>query len=298
MTRKNTKLKYQTLTAAAGIGAKVFAYCGLAVIIIFFLGWLGLQIQPKSFPSFPEKTGQLNTIPLPVGLPAPVERFYKNVYGDEIPVIETVVIQGRGTLKPFMNIPIPARFVFVHNTGKDYRHYFEATIFGISILKVNEGYINGVSFFESPMGSNYNDPNSNQAANLAVWAEAIWFPAVWVTDPRVHWESVDEYTALLYVPFEDIEENFLVRFNPETGLIDMMEAMRYRDTGEGAPKILWICRSDSVDPKVDINVLSFGSVMWLDQGAPWAYFNIEEINFNINIAELLSKTAAIEPFDW
>ena len=106
------------------------------------------------------------------------------VYGEEIPVIESVVIQGRGILKPFMNIPIPARFVFVHDAGKDYRHYFEATVFGIPILKVNEGYIDGASFIESPMGSYTNDPNSNQGANLTIWAEAIWFPAIWVTDPR------------------------------------------------------------------------------------------------------------------
>ncbi len=58
-------------------------------------------------------------MPLPARLPAPVERFYRTVYGGEIPVIETAVIQGRGIMKPFMNIPIPARFVFVHTAGKD-----------------------------------------------------------------------------------------------------------------------------------------------------------------------------------
>jgi hypothetical protein len=47
------------------------------------------------------------------------------------------------------------------------------------------------------MGNYHNDENSNQGANLAVWAEAIWFPSLWVTDTRVHWEPVDEHTALL-----------------------------------------------------------------------------------------------------
>lgn len=30
-----------------------------------------------------------------------------------------------------------ARFRFTHKAGQDYRHYIEATIFGITILKVN-----------------------------------------------------------------------------------------------------------------------------------------------------------------
>ena len=73
------------------------------------------------------------TVPLPAGLPAPVERFYRTVYGEDVPVIETVVITGRATMRPMFNIPLPARFVFIHNTGRDYRHYFEATFFGDAV---------------------------------------------------------------------------------------------------------------------------------------------------------------------
>lgn len=86
---------------------------------------------------------------------------------------------------------------------------------GLPFLKVNEGYLDGESFFESPMGTFYDDPNTNQGADLAVWAEAGWFPSIWLTDSRVRWEAVDENTALLFVPFEDQVENFVVRFNPQ-----------------------------------------------------------------------------------
>jgi hypothetical protein len=257
---------------------------------IVFLIWLGLKVRPKSFPSIPEQSQPSETIPLPAGLPAPVDRFLKTIYGDEIPVIKTVVISGRGVLKPFMNIPLPARFVFVHNAGKDYRHYFEATLFGIPVLKVNEGYIDRKSYFENPMASFTNDPNSNQAANLTLWAEAIWFPALWVTDPRVHWEPVDENTALLYVPFENDEENFLVRFNLETGLIDTMETMRYRDPGEGQPKILWILRNEPGLQGAESSGRSVGSAMWLDHGSPWAYFDAEEITLNVDVSKYIRQS--------
>ena len=194
---------------------------------VVFIGWLGLQFKPAPFPAYDAQAPEFKTIPLPENLPAPVERYYRAVYGEDIPVIESVVFQGRATIRPFMNIPLPARFVFVHNAGKEYRHYIEASWFGLPLLKVNEGYVDSASFFESPMGNIYDDAATNQAANLAVWAEAGWFPSIWLTNTRVRWEAVDDRTALLFVPFEDRLENFVVRFNPETGMIDNMEAMRY-----------------------------------------------------------------------
>jgi hypothetical protein len=252
------------------------------------IGWLGLQIKPRPFLPYPEKTPASKTIPRPSGLPAPVERFYKTVYGDEIPVIETAVVKGRANISPF-GIKFPARFIFVHNAGKDYRHYIEATWFGIPFLKVNEGYLDGESFFESPMGNIYDDPSTNQGANLAVWAEAAWFPSIWITDPRVHWEPVDDKTALLFVPFEDKEENFVMRFNPETGLLDSMEAMRFRDSGPQAKKILWITRNVEGKEIEGTKLDAVGTATWLDQGIPWATFTLEELNYNVDVSEYIRQ---------
>lgn len=252
--------------------------------VLLLLGWLGLQVKPKSFATYPKKTPALKTMPLPTGLPAPVERYYRTLYGDEIPIIETVVLKGRATISPF-GVRLPARFVFVHNAGRDYRHHIEATWFGIPFLKVDEGYLDGESFFESPMGSYHDDPNTNQGANLAIWAEAGWFPSIWITDPRVHWEPVDDHTALLYVPFEEQEENFVVRFNPETGLIDTMEAMRYREAGEGKKKILWITRNEPGSSLAGMKLSASGSATWLDQGKPWATFILEEVHYNVDVSE-------------
>lgn len=261
-----------------------------SVVAVVFLVWLGLQIKPKPFPAHPEKTSSLKTVPLPKGLPAPVERFYNQVYGNSAPAIETAVISGRATIRPVISGPaLPARFVFIHNAGKDYRHYIEATFFGFPFLKVNEGYVNGKSFFESPMGTYYDDPNTNQGANLALWAEAGWFPSIWVTDPRARWQSVDDNTALLYVPFEDKEENLVVRFNPKTGLIDLMEAMRYREAGDGGDKILWITSNVGEETIARTNIRAVGAATWLDQGKPWAVFTVEEVVYNVDVSEYIRQ---------
>jgi len=253
------------------------------IIAILFLGWLGLKFKPKPFQPYPEQTPPLETVPLPEGLPAPVERFFNTVYDDEVPLIETAVIKGRATISPF-GIKFPARFIFVHNAGQDYRHYIEATWFGIPFMKVNERYLDGKSLFEVPViGSIDDDLSTNQAANLAIWAEAAWFPSIWVTDPRVRWESVDDHTALLFVPFEDREETFVMRFNPDTGLLDSMEAMRYRDSGPDAKKILWITRNEPGPTLEGTPLSAVGSATWLDQGQPWAVFKLEEAVYNVDV---------------
>ena len=260
-----------------------------ALAVLAVLGWLGLQIKPRSFLPYPEKTPELKTIPLPEGLPAPVERFYKTVYGDEIPVIDTAVLKGRAVIAPF-GLKLPARFVFVHNAGRDYRHYIEATWFGIPIMKVNESYLEGKSLFEAPVGEAIvDDASTNQAANLTMWAEAAWFPSIWITDPRVRWEPLDEQTALLYIPFEEAEENFVMRFNPETGLLDSMESMRYRDSGAQAKKILWITRNVPSKKIEGTQIDSVGNATWLDQGIPWATFVLEEVDYNVDVGEYIRQ---------
>jgi len=256
---------------------------------LFFLSWLGLKIKPAPFSLHPEKTLPLKTIPLPAGLPAPVERFYSTVYGDEIPVIETAVIKGRAFINPF-GVRMPARFIFVHEAGKGYRHYFETTWFGMPIMKVNERYVDGKSLFEPPVGAPIdNDASTNQAANLAVWAEAAWFPSIWITDTRVRWGPVDENTALLFVPFEGKEENFVMRFNPETGLLNSMEAMRFRDSGLQAKKILWITRNVTSKKVEGTQLDTVGTATWLDQGIPWATFTLEEVHYNVDVSEYIRR---------
>lgn len=267
---------------------KPIAITACIIVTILLLGWLGLQTKPKPFTPYAERTPPLKTVALPTGLPAPVERFYRVVYGEDIPVIETVVIKGRASISPF-GFKLPARFIFVHNAGKDYRHYIEATWFGLPIMRVNESYLDGDSHFELPVGTFDNDPSITQGAVLGLWAEAVWFPSIWLTDERVRWEPVDEKTAILYVPFGDKEENFVVRFDPETGLLDMMEAMRCRDAGQELHKILWITKTIPGANIEGTRLSAAGSATWQDQGKPWAIFTLEDVAYNVDVSKYIRQ---------
>ena len=81
------------------------------------VGWLGLRVRPRPFPPLAQPSPALKTVPLPAGLPAPVERYYRQLYGDQVPVIESAVITGRATMSPVGGLKLPARFRFVHQVG-------------------------------------------------------------------------------------------------------------------------------------------------------------------------------------
>ncbi len=259
----------------------------LAVLLgVGFFMWLGLLIKPAPFSPFTEGDGLIEYQPLPAGLPAPVERFYCLVYGDEIPLIENAVISGRAWIKPMGNIRLPARFRFIHEAGQNYRHEIVVTFFGLPIMQVDETYLDGQARLALPFGVVENEPKINQAANLGLWAETIWLPSLFLTDPRVSWQPFDEHTAVLVVPFIDQEERFIVRFNPDTGLVDLFEGMRYKEADD-ALKTLWI--NDAIQWG-ELNgwiVLLEGGLTWYDDRLPWANFTVEEIVYNQDVSAAL-----------
>ena len=255
---------------------------GLAVLIVML--WIGLQIKPRPFPDYPHQTPPLESVPLPGDLPAPVARYYHAIAGHTIPVIRSAVLTGPARLR-IGPITFNGRFRFTHVAGRDYRHYIEATIFGLPLFKVNEFYLDGNSRLELPVGVTEGDPKVNQAANLGLWGESIWLPSIFITDPRVRWEAIDDTSARLIVPFGAEEEAFTVVFDADTGLITRMETMRYKtDT-----KIRWILEMRGWATFHGVQIPSPAAVTWEDEGTPWAVFTIKDAAYNVDVADYVRQ---------
>ncbi len=255
------------------------------VILIPVLLAVGLRVQPRPFPPYPESTQTLTAVPLPSDLPAPVARYYKTIMGEDVAVVETAVISGRGRLR-IKGITFPARFRFTHIAGQGYRHTIEATLFGYPVMKVNEWYLDGQARLELPVGVIENEPKIDAAANLSLWGEAVWLPSIFITDPRVGWEAVNENTAHLIVPSDDGEEPFTVTFDPQTGLLRTLTAMRWKEA-DSETKLLWT--NEVLGWRMVNGALlpSPAATTWSDEGTPWAIWTIEEIAYNVDVDDYI-----------
>jgi hypothetical protein len=262
----------------------IAAIVGLLVLLVV-LAWVGLHVKPKPFPPYLGQTPPLSTVDPPTDLPGPVARFYQTIIGDQVPVIESAVITARGTLR-FQGITFPARLRFTHDAGQGYRHYIEATVFGYPLMKTNEYYLDGKSRLELPFGVVEGEEKVNMAANLGLWGESVWLPSIYLTDPRLRWEPIDGNTARLVVPFGVEEDSFTVTFDPQTGLLRSMEALRYReDTDE--VKIPWLLEALEWETFHGVMIPSLSTVTWQDEGKPWLIIEVEEVVFNVDIEECI-----------
>lgn len=107
-------------------------------------------------------------------------------------------------------------------------------------------------------------PGMDQDSNVSLWAEALnWFPAILVTDPRVHWQPINETRALPRVPHGATEEVFVVRFDGDSGMVQYVEAMKYKAVA--GQKTLWV------------------NGTWSDEGRPWVHLNVENILLNMDV---------------
>ncbi len=261
---------------------KIAAWVLVVLAVLALTGYVGLKIRPAPFAAYQGKSAPLQTVALRQGLPAPVERFFRTTIGERVPVITSAIYSGTADLT-VGGIRFPARWRFTHQPGQAYRHYIEATVFGRPLMKVNEHYLDGSARLDLPTGVVENDAKTDSAANLALWGEAINLPSLWVNDPRARWEAIDDTHARLVIPAGAEEDSFTVTFDAQTGLIDKMEAMRWKGT-DSAGKTLWILRPLAWERFEGILMPSESSVTWQDDPGPWLVMTLREMVYNTDVS--------------
>lgn len=230
------------------------------------LGSVALGVRPRALPPVPGPRPTLPTVPVPPGLPAPVERWARATFGDAVPVVRTAVVTGRGTVRVGRpgRLPLPVRFRFWQEVGRAYRHDIEVCVAGVRVGRVEEWFADGHGRARV-LGQEVSDnPRWDQGANLGLWIEALaWFPSVLLTHPAARWEPFDSDAAVLVVPFRDGEERVLVRFDADSARIRYWEMSRFPN-GEGVKEL-------------------YVNGTWFEDGRPWADFRVDEVALDVPV---------------
>ena len=104
----------------------------------------------------------------------------------------------------------------------------------------------------------------------------------------MRWEAIDDETALLVVPFGEGRQRFVVRFDPATGMVRLLEAMRYQDASSERTT-LWLSEARHWDRLDGRPALILAAATWLDEGRPWAVFAVEEIVWNVEVTDAIPR---------
>ncbi|HEX5823187.1 MAG TPA: DUF6544 family protein [Candidatus Limnocylindrales bacterium] len=217
-------------------------------------------------------------------LPEPVERFRALAAEQGRQAIETVAIETAAWMRrPGMpRIPLEIRMAhrlgheFVHDIrigrGRlSFRFGLDAYVGGHGLMRVGPSVQTGLEF--------------DQGALIALWGEALCFPAAWEKRTDIRWEPADAHTARLIVPGPEGEIPIAVGFDPETGYPSSCTANRYKARG---PKVAWTGRFSDWR-RFEGGVLAPGrfEVQWADEPDPWIVLRTRVLAVNAPVDELL-----------
>lgn len=256
-----------------------------SLAVLVGIGWLGLQIKPEPFPPRPQRTGQLDTVGMPDGLPEPVERHFRTVFGERVPEIETAVVRARADFK-VKGLWTPMRFESYHAAGRAFVKDMQITWFRLPALRGSDSYIDdsGSLKISGLVNMSETGMRMDQGENLAMWGEAPFTtPSVLVLDPRVRWEPVDADSARLIVPFGEREETLRVEFDPDTGLMSSMSGMRYQE--QERTKTPWRAEYSRWETVHGIKVPHRNTAMWEDEGEPYIVLDLDGVEYNVDVSE-------------
>jgi len=268
--------------------AKVLALGAAGVTGAAALGWLGTRVPARPFAPITGTDRDLGTVPIPETLPAPVRRYLEAAAGPQLSRAETFVVWGRARVR--LGLWMHARFRAYHVAGRHFHRPLEITWFGRPLVRGVDQYVDGRGAMLIAGQLMTNDAIS-QGANHMLWAEAPCVPAVFVTDERIRWEPVDDHSARLVVPSIEGEDTLTLRFDPDTGLISRLSAMRYKTADE--PKVLWHVDYPRWDRSPTGILPGEVAVTWEDEGTPWSYWTIEGCAVNIDVAPQMEAARAI-----
>jgi hypothetical protein len=219
-------------------------------------------------------------------LPPPVERFVDAAVRGHVGSIDTVVLTCDAWMHRPWWLPIPLQIRMSHRLGVAFVHE----------IRIGRGPVShpiGLDAFVDGRGamvvgrSTQTGRTFDQGARIAMWGEALTFPASWLGRTDVGWESVDAHTARFIVPSPDGDLPILVSFDPGTGMPTSCAADRFKGRG---PLTRWYgAWSDWVVGPEGVLAPRRMEVRWADEPQPWLTIQVTGLAVNTPVDETFDR---------
>lgn len=255
------------------------------------------------FPGFPPPASRapgVAHLPIPVDVPAPVERYLRAVSLDGItlPHATSFAYRGTGSARPF-GVWLPLRHRAIVVPGSLLLREMAFPWYGVTLLHVTDSFERGrgATVLRGVLNAETRGPRTDQGAFLALAAESILVPSSEALGGR--WQALGSDAARLVVPFRGGEESLTVSFDPGSGLPRTIRAERYK--GEDGPKVGWRIELGGWREGEELRFPTRFEVVWEDTGQAWSRWLVAELTLNVGLPthqpapRAVADVAAVEP---
>ena len=216
-----------------------------------------------------------------VGLPDPVQKYFKHVMKEGQPYISYVRLKHDGQFKTdlkkdWINIngeqyftTAKPGFIWKGNT----------TMFTARDMYLADKGQLVVSLFSLINVVNAHGEQYNQGELLRWLGESVWFPTNLLPDENLKWMPIDNQSAKLTYNYKGLSMYFIVTFN-NTGEITQMETKRNMDEKNIET---WICKVADYQEKNGIIIPTETEALWRLHNINFSYakFKVKTIEYDM-----------------
>jgi hypothetical protein len=217
-----------------------------------------------------------------IGLPEPVQKYFKYVLKDGQPYISSVRLEHNGLFKTdlkkdYINITgeqyfsvQPPQFIW---KGANFMFTaIDSYIADMGNLKVS---IMNIFTVVDGKGSTFDE------GELQRWvAESVWFPTNLLPSEKIKWTAINATSAKLSFRYKEISFDYIVNFNA-LGEIVTMETQRFMTVTK---RENWVCRMSNYKEIDTIKIPFSAEAIWKLQTGDYSYakFDVQKIEYNRN----------------
>jgi hypothetical protein len=293
-----------------------FTFVVTLAAVVIGLWLLGFQVPAGRAKPHPEPSRNEGTVSLPADLPPAVRRFFAAIVLSDrpsLPRLNTAVVWGRARQR----LVVVRRRIWVPVTWRQQFLAGQAFYWSATVRWFRLPFGKGYDFFRDGHGEFGFGPEVarsrqlDQAENVRLWAESVWMPTVWLNDWRVQWQDTSLVTdsdadsdtdsddgsaaggsesagteaadhAWLVVPGAAgaDPERLRVWFDPRTGLIDRIEARRFRGTSDAAPS-RWTVTCTDWKAFRGVKIPARLQLSW--DGMVYAELHVDGVEYNVAV---------------